>query len=101
MKHLSVLFCCWSGLAIAGSELDLYPMDKLDSYEKQNDDEGCTSIVCNNVIKPESVNMAGGFPKRSKNETLSALGSVAFFAGEIGLAENLQEEEPELTTLPE
>lgn len=54
----------------------------------------CISVVCKSVILEESVSKAGEFPKRTGNETLSAIGSVLFIAGEIGLAENLQEEGP-------
>ncbi|WP_045495778.1 hypothetical protein [Vibrio hyugaensis] len=54
----------------------------------------CESVVCKNIIKSESVNQAGEFPERKGNETLSAIGNILFVAGEIGLAENLQEEEP-------
>ncbi|MDE1251275.1 hypothetical protein ABMX65_22610 [Vibrio vulnificus] len=54
---------------------------------------GCASVVCTNVIVEESVTKAGEFPERTGNETLSSIGSVLFIAGEIGLAENLQEED--------
>ncbi|WP_105056158.1 hypothetical protein [Aliivibrio sifiae] len=77
MRYLSVLFCFWSGLSIADSELILH------STDQKHNNKGCASIVCNNVIKPESVSMAGDFPERSRNGTLSALGNVAFIAGEV------------------
>ncbi len=54
---------------------------------------GCASVVCNNVIVEEGVTKAGEFPERTGYETLSAIGNVLFIAGEIGLAENLQEED--------
>ena len=59
------------------------------------EEEGCASIVCRRVIEPDSVNKAGDFPAREGNETLSAVGSVLFFVGGMGLAENLQQEDPE------
>ncbi len=53
---------------------------------------GCRSIVCNKVNEPQSVNKAGNYPERVGNETLSFIGSFLFAVGEMGLAENLQEE---------
>lgn len=54
---------------------------------------GCRSIVCNKVNEPQSVNKAGNFPERVGNETLSVIGGILFTLGEMGLAENLLEEE--------
>ncbi|HHX8642056.1 TPA: hypothetical protein ACVO4S_004224 [Vibrio diabolicus] len=53
---------------------------------------GCRSIVCNKINEPQSVNKASDFPERVGNETLSFISSFLFAVGEMGLAENLQEE---------
>ena len=57
-------------------------------------EEGCASVVCNNVMS-QIVSIKQVISQQEGNEILSAVGSVLFFAGEIGLAENLQQEEPE------
>lgn len=67
--------------------------DVVDATPVAEIEVGCASVVCKNVIVEESVTKAGEFPERTGNETLSAIGNVLFIAGEIGLAENLQEEE--------
>jgi hypothetical protein len=67
--------------------------DILDVAPPDDQDAGCVSVVCKNVIVAEGVNKAGEFPERTGNETLSSIGNILFIAGEIGLAENLQEEE--------
>lgn len=53
---------------------------------------GCSSVVCKNIIAEKSVSKAGDFPERTGNETFSAIGNVLFVVGEMGLAENLQED---------
>ena len=89
MKYYAVLSAFIATLAVnCLADVPDFPPEKIV-------EEGCASVVCNNVIEPDSVNKAGDFPAREGNETLSAVGSLLFFAGEIGLAENLQQEEPE------
>ncbi|EPW4543392.1 hypothetical protein ACWLP4_004380 [Vibrio vulnificus] len=80
-----VLISVFSFASLANDVLDttpLYPNEK-----------GCASIVCKNVIEPQSVDKADDFPERAGNETLSFIGSFLFAIGEWGLAENLQGEE--------
>lgn len=71
--------------SLANDIVDATPVGEIEA--------GCASVVCKNVIVEESVTKAGEFPERTGNETLSAIGNVLFIAGEIGFAENLQEEE--------
>ena len=98
MKYLFMTLVFWSGLSLA--EIDA----RLNNLEVNNDPlEGeiaCYSMLCKNTTKPDSVARAGDFPERNRNQTLSFLGNMAFIAGEVGLAENLQEREEELTVLP-
>ena len=85
-----MLICFMCASSIAGDDTEA-----LSSSLVVHPESECTSVVCNKVVEPESVNKAGKFPEREKNEVQSALGSAIFVAGEIGLAENLQEAEPE------
>lgn len=80
-----VLISVFSFASLANDVLDITPL--------YPDEKGCASIVCKNVIEPQSVDKADDFPERAGNETLSFIGSFLFAIGEWGLAENLQEEE--------
>lgn len=75
----------FSGSSFADDILDVAPLEEQGA--------GCASVVCKNVTVAKGVNKADDFPERTGNETLSAIGNVLFIAGEIGLAENLQEDE--------
>lgn len=97
MKYWLLFICGWSSLSIANAEVDLHSYHSEESLEISDNEIGCSSIVCNKVIESKSVNSADDFPERNMNETLAGLSNVIFFAGEIGLAENVQEEEPELS----
>lgn len=88
MKFKYVVVGLLSSLSVSALANDLVNITPV--VEKES---GCASIVCKNVILEQSVTKAGKFPERSGNETLSAIGDVLFIAGEIGLAENLQEED--------
>ncbi|ANU38313.1 hypothetical protein RJD38_19080 [Vibrio scophthalmi] len=89
MKYWAVLMVITSFVS-GGSVADEHVAS--DSIAQANDQEGCVSIVCKNVIEPQSVSAAGEFPPRKGNEILTTLGSVLFVAGEVGLADNLQQE---------
>ncbi|CAK6716831.1 conserved exported hypothetical protein [Vibrio harveyi] len=93
MKHLML-----AALLSSTFPVSVLADDVLGVPNVEPEDEGCLSVVCKNIIEPETVAKAGEFPDREGNETLSALGSVLFAAGEMGLAENLQTEDPELST---
>jgi hypothetical protein len=93
MKHLML-----AALLSSTFPVSVLADDVLGVSNVEPEDEGCLSVVCKNTIEPETVAKAGEFPDREGNETLSALGSVLFAAGEMGLAENLQTEAPELST---
>ncbi|EKO3845915.1 hypothetical protein M0357_000999 [Vibrio harveyi] len=92
MKHLMLAALLFSTFPVS-----VLADDVLGVPNVELEDEGCLSVVCKNTIEPETVAKAGEFPDREGNETLSALGSVLFAAGEMGLAENLQTEDPELS----
>lgn len=92
MKHLMLAALLFSTFPVS-----VLADDVLGVPNVEPEDEGCLSVVCKNTIEPETVAKAGEFPDREGNETLSALGSVLFAAGEMGLAENLQTEDPELS----
>ncbi|HDM8167825.1 TPA: hypothetical protein P0E23_000408 [Vibrio harveyi] len=93
MKHLMLAALLFSTFPVS-----VLADDVLGVSNVELEDEGCLSVVCKNTIEPETVAKAGEFPDREGNETLSVLGSVLFAAGEMGLAENLQTEDPELST---
>nr|WP_242629616.1 DUF3265 domain-containing protein [Vibrio vulnificus] len=82
-----------SVVLISVFSFDSLANDVLDTTPLYPDEKGCASIVCKNVIEPQSVDKADDFPERAGNETLSFIGSFLFAIGEWGLAENLQEEE--------
>ncbi|MHC6799270.1 hypothetical protein ACYTR9_03070 [Vibrio antiquarius] len=87
LSSISVFFisvCTFSSLANDTLDVssELYPVEP-----------GCRSIVCNKINEPQSVNKASDFPERVGNETLSLIGGILFTLGEMGLAENLLEEE--------
>ncbi|MDE1266137.1 hypothetical protein L9W79_17555 [Vibrio aestuarianus] len=82
-----------SVVLISVFSFDSLANDVLDTTPLYPDEKGCASIVCKNVIEPQSVDKADDFPERAGNETLSFIGSFLFAIGEMGLAENLQEEE--------
>jgi len=82
---------------ISGFSVSSFADEVLNTTPVGEKEAGCASVVCKNVIVDESVTKAGEFPERKGNETLSSLGSVLFIAGEIGLAENLQEEDADNT----
>ncbi|HGY9587664.1 TPA: hypothetical protein ACOJP0_000428 [Vibrio harveyi] len=98
MKHLMLAALLSSTFPVSVLADDVLADDVLGVPNVELEDEGCLSVVCKNTIEPETVAKAGEFPDREGNETLSALGSVLFAAGEMGLAENLQTEDPELST---
>ncbi|MEZ9525262.1 hypothetical protein [Enterovibrio norvegicus] len=75
------------GLCLANNGLETAPIEP--------EQRGCSSIVCKNVIEPQRVSKAPAFQERAHNEMLDAVGSILFVAGEMGLAENLQEAPPE------
>ncbi|MGF1711870.1 hypothetical protein L4C37_15050 [Vibrio kagoshimensis] len=55
----------------------------------------CESIVCESIKEAESVPVIGDVPKREGNKTIEALTSAIYIAGEIGLADNRAEPDPE------
>lgn len=98
MKYLLVILIFWSGLSLAENDARLNNIEV--NNEPLESEIACYSMLCKNTVKPDSVARAGDFPERNRNQTLSFLGNITFIAGEVGLAENLQEPEEELTVLP-
>ena len=94
MKYLFVTLIFWSGFSLAENDV------LLNNNEPFESETACYSMLCKNTVKPDSVAHAGDFPERNRNQTMSFLGNITFIAGEVGLAENLQEPEEELTVLP-
>lgn len=93
MKYGILLIGFWSGFSLAEmtenkeQRLDIENNVSISQYEQV-----CSSIVCTKVIEQKTVMRAGAHPERATNETIDAIGNVLFVAGEVGLAENLQEE---------
>ncbi|NOH97010.1 hypothetical protein [Vibrio sp. 99-70-13A1] len=82
------------------SRVSQLPGYKPTNIEPQIDTQTvCESLVCESIKQAESVPVIGDVPKREGNKTLEALTSAIYIAGEVGLADNHAEPDPEIDVL--
>ncbi len=93
VKYGILLIGFWSGFSLAEMTEDKEQrLDIENNFPISQYEQVCSSIVCTKVIEQKTVMKAGDHPERTTNETIEAIGNVLFVAGEVGFAENLQEE---------